>query len=52
MAQISVPFLSGDPDAIKKVPGREEVLDGLASSEKLQFLNLMYVLMTSSNMLS
>lgn len=34
----------GDPDAISKVPGREDInsLKHLASSEKLQLLNLIY----------
>lgn len=43
MAQVSVPFLAGDPDAISKVPGREDInsLKHLAGSEKLQLLNLM-----------
>lgn len=34
----------GDPDAISKVPGREDInyLDGCTNSEKLQLLNLIY----------
>lgn len=45
IAQISVQFLAGDPDAIAKFPGREEIksLNEWTNSENLQLLNLRQV---------
>lgn len=45
MALISVQFLAGDPDAIAKIPNREESksLDEWTNNENLQLLNLRYV---------
>ncbi|MBA0672353.1 hypothetical protein Goklo_029672, partial [Gossypium klotzschianum] len=41
---VSVPSVAGNPDAISKVQGREEInyLDGLVNQENLQLLNLIY----------
>jgi translation initiation factor eIF-2B subunit delta len=43
MDQVSVSSLAGNPDAISKVPCREDInyLDGCTNSENLQLLNLM-----------
>ena len=43
MAQLAVPFFPGDPDAISKVPGAENInyLNECATRENLQILNLM-----------
>lgn len=42
MVQVSFQYLAGDPDAISKVAGREDLnnFDGLDKSENLQLLNL------------
>ncbi|MBA0679317.1 hypothetical protein Goari_011092, partial [Gossypium aridum] len=42
--RVSVPSAAGNPDAISKVQGREEInyLDGLVNQENLQLLNLIY----------
>ena len=39
---MSVPSVTGNPEAISKVHGREEInyLDGLVNGENLQLLNL------------